>query len=581
MSATSETAAGPVLLLVEDSDTQALQMRRMLESEGFSVTRTPTAELALETLNGTLPALVIADYHLPGMNGDELARQIRLNSRTRAIPVLMLTEAREGDLERQGLESGADAYVPKSAGHALLLLRIRALLRQRANAATPDPGAATAAFRRARVLVVNDSATYRAYLTGLLVRDGHAVEAVAAAREALDRVAAAPQDWDGVVVNVFAATYDGIALCRQLNALRSGVPEATGLQIIALGSDDPAERGRQGQIFEAGADDMIPAMAEAKVLSLRIRVALRRKLLQEEDRRAAQEMREQALAVERARAEAAAAQAKAALAEALARANSELEHANRQLRETQTKLVQAAKMASLGELVAGIAHEINNPLAFIVAHQGTVERLLGRIGAAVGEDAGVQPMIQRCRDRVGSMSLGLRRIQDLVLNLRKFSRQDDAFQTVNVPDALDTILALLAHKFSDRIAIERNYAAVPELRCAPALLNQVVMNIVSNAADAIPDRGTITIATRSDADEYRIEVGDSGPGVPPELRERIFEPFFTTKPVGSGTGLGLAIAYNVIQAHEGSVTVGESPAGGASFIVSVPLQPSAEKRSDG
>jgi two-component system NtrC family sensor kinase len=567
------------ILLVEDSDTQALQMRRLLEGEGFCVARAASAELALDRLNEALPALVIVDYHLPGMNGDELARQIRLSARTRAIPVLMLTEAREGDLERQGLESGADAYVPKSADPALLLLRLRALLRRReGDAAAPAaaPGGAAQPFRRARVLVVDDSATYRTYLAGLLGRDGHAVQAADSAEAALEAVAGAPTALDCVVLNAFSHGFDGVALCARLNALRGAAgpgSESTGFQIVALGHDGPAGRALLAAIFEAGADDLIPATAEARVLSLRIRAALRRKLLQDEDRRAAAELRERELSVRHAQAEAAAAQAKAALAEALARANGELEEANRALRDTQTKLVQSAKMASLGELVAGIAHEINNPLAFIVAHQATVERLLGQVQPMLGEGSPAAPLVGRCRDRSHSMTLGLKRIQDLVLNLRKFSRQDDAFQRVNVPDALDTVLALLAHKFADRILVQRDYQAVAELRCSPSLLNQVVMNIVSNAADAIADRGTITVATANDAATYRISVSDSGPGVPEDLRDRIFEPFFTTKPVGAGTGLGLAIAYNVIQAHDGTISVGGAPQGGACLVVSVPMQP--------
>ncbi|MHB0680473.1 response regulator, partial [Roseomonas mucosa] len=124
-----EANAGASILLVEDSDTQALQLRRMLEQQGFAVTRAATAEAALDGLNDGLPDLVIADYHLPGINGDEFSRRIRMNLRTRAIPVLMLTNAREQDLERQGLESGADAYVSKAAGQEVILLRLRALLR--------------------------------------------------------------------------------------------------------------------------------------------------------------------------------------------------------------------------------------------------------------------------------------------------------------------------------------------------------------------------------------------------------------------------------------------------------------------
>jgi two-component system NtrC family sensor kinase len=275
---------------------------------------------------------------------------------------------------------------------------------------------------------------------------------------------------------------------------------------------------------------------------------------------------------ERARAEAAAAEAKAALAEALARSNAELEEANRQLVDTQAKLVQAAKMASLGELVAGIAHEINNPLAFILAHQDTAERLIMRAESALPAPGGeVRPMLAKALERTKSMGLGLRRIQDLVLRLRSFSRRDDGgLQPVDVPAAIETVLALLAHKIGSRISVTQRYEAEQVLWCSPALLNQVVMNILGNAADAITGEGRIEIATRSDKESYTISIEDSGPGIPLELRERIFEPFFTTKPVGAGTGLGLSIAYSVVRSHDGIIHVDASPSGGASFIVTVP-----------
>ena len=301
---------------------------------------------------------------------------------------------------------------------------------------------------------------------------------------------------------------------------------------------------------------------------------LRRKLLRDENLRIEAELLERQLAAEHARADAAAAEAKAALAVELARANAELEDANRRLVEAQARLVQAAKMASLGELVAGIAHEINNPLAFILAHQGTVEKLVERAEAALepGQES-VRSLLGRARERTRSMGIGLHRIQDLVVRLRSFSRLDEGgHQAVHMPEGIETVLALLAQKIGSRIRVVRRLEAEPSLLCSPALLNQVVMNIVGNAADAIPGEGTIEIATRNDADSYTIEIADSGPGIPPEQRERIFEPFFTTKPAGTSTGLGLAIAYAVVRAHNGNITVGESQAGGAKITVTVPLR---------
>ena len=576
----------PQILLVEDSETQALQLRRMLEAEGFTVSRAATAEAALDGLNGPLPDLVIADYHLPGMNGDELVRRIRLNVRARALPVLMLTDAEGaggGDLERQGLESGADAYAPRSAGRELILLRLRALLRRSAREAGEPgslPDSPGAGFRRARLLLVDDSPTHRLWLSTLLAGDGDSVRAVGSAEA--EAAAAQPgqepdKAWDGVLVNLAGLGPEGLALCRRLDALRAtAAGERTDFRIVAL----EGSRASPTAAFEAGADDVLPAEAGAEAIRLRVRALVRRKLLREENRRIEGALRERLREVERARAEAASAEARAALAGALERANTELESTNKALRDTQGKLVQAAKMASLGELVAGIAHEINNPLAFILAHQGTVSRLLAQVAPRVALDAEAARAVEKAMARAESMTLGLRRIQDLVQNLRKFSRlEEGSTQEVDVPEAISTILVLLTHKLSDRILVERDFAAPRVLRCSPALLNQVVMNIVGNAADAIDGQGRIRLATRAEGPDYVIEVSDTGPGVPEPIRARIFEPFFTTKPVGSGTGLGLSIAYAVVEAHHGSIAVDDARwaegGGGARFTIRVPMEAAA------
>ncbi len=583
----------PHLLLVEDSETQALQIRRVLERAGFTVSRAASAEAALDRLNRDLPDLVVSDYHLPGMNGGELARALRLNVRTQAIPVLMLTEASEPGLEREGLDAGADAYVPKSAETGLIVLRIRALLRQRGaqpgspslapEAAAPGFGEGVGLFRRARILLVRDPDADEALAT-LLARDGHRVHRAAGPAEASPLLDAAPDGFDCVVVDLQARGFDGIGVCAGLDRTRQQAlqrearrvpPAAAGggpagaFRILGLGDSDPT------RAYDAGVDDVVSAVAGTEAVALRIRAVVRRKLLQDETARIEGDLRQRQAEIDRAREEVAASAAKAALAEALADAND-------RLREAQGKLVQAAKMASLGELVAGIAHEINNPLAFILAHQGTVERLLAQLAELPGlaaEPAAAK--LNRSRERIAAMSLGLRRIQNLVLNLRKFSRLDESEQqSVDVPDSIDTVLALLTHKLGTGITVSRRYDAPRELLCQPALLNQVIMNIVGNAADALnaqgfgdaaPREGRIDITTTAADGVYAIAIGDNGPGVPDGLRERVFEPFFTTKPVGSGTGLGLAIAYTVVQAHGGTIAIDDVPDGGARFTVSVPI----------
>jgi two-component system NtrC family sensor kinase len=489
------------------------------------------------------------------------------------LPILMLTGAQDG--ERQGLESGADAYIAKSSDRDLLVLRIRALLRER-KVAVHTGASGGAAFRRGRILVVDGSATYRTFFAGLLSQDGHHVETAAdreAALAALDTPGAVV---DCVTVDLTGHAYDGQALCREISERRRIATDASGIQafhLVCVAGSAP-DKQLLVSAFSAGADDVV-AKTDSEVLAMRVRGLVRRRLLEEDNLRVAGAFGARERALERARAEAEAAEARAGLADALEQANRDLADANRRLTDAQAKLVQAAKMASLGELVAGIAHEINNPLAFILAHQGTVERMLGELPEQES-DLGKRALA-KARDRVGSMRIGLTRIQDLVLNLRKFSRLDEGERAmVDVPEAIETVLALLQHKLGDRITVERDFSGRQQMHCTPALLNQVVMNILGNAADAIPADGTITVSTVAEPDIDVIRISDTGPGIPEDLRERIFEPFFTTKPVGSGTGLGLAIAYSVVQAHSGTLGVETAKGGGACFVIGIPRQAAPE-----
>ena len=559
----SETSA-PRLLVVEDSPTQAIKLRLTLEREGYAVVCVASAEQALESMNEWLPALVVADFHLPGMNGDWLVQQIRLNVRTRIVPLLLLTEAQEPDIERHGLESGADAYVSKSAATDILLLRIKSLLRRRQDRlgeVTAGGRAAESRLRPTSILLADLAGD--AGLSNLFAREAYDLAWAASAAEALAALERST-DFDCVIVTVPLAAAPALELAQALEALR-GNAGAQDFIIVGLSEGDTA----LGAAYAAGFDDLITGTRDVESVRLRIRALVRRKRVADDNKRIELELRDRDLAIQLAQEQAAASQAKAALAEELATANRDLEGTNQRLRDMQSQLVHAAKMASLGELVAGIAHEINNPLSFILAHQGTVERLL-RDNEAADADA-AEGRRTRALERLQAMQLGLKRIQDLVLNLRKFSRFDgEAFQTVDVPASLETMLALLAHKLGPQVRIERRFAGARDLQCSPALLNQVVTNIVGNAADAVSEGGTVTIETGSDDDLYTIEIGDSGPGVPPDLRERIFEPFFTTKPVGSGTGLGLAISYSVVLAHKGTITVDDRPGGGAVFKIQVP-----------
>lgn len=260
----------------------------------------------------------------------------------------------------------------------------------------------------------------------------------------------------------------------------------------------------------------------------------------------------------------------------LAEAHKNAIDANRELKETQGWLVQSAKMVALGKLVAGVAHEINNPLAFVMSHLSTVERSLRDVAeeaAARLSDEGRRKQ-QKAFDRITDMHMGLERIRDLVLKLRTFSRLDEGERkTVPIEESIESILTLLQYRLKDRIEVIRNYGEAKLISCYPGPLNQVLMNVLANAADAIEGRGQITISTGKDGSLFFISVADNGRGMAPEVRERIFEPFFTTKPVGEGTGLGLSISYAIVRQHGGAVEVRSQPGKGTEMLIRIPLEP--------
>ncbi len=251
-----------------------------------------------------------------------------------------------------------------------------------------------------------------------------------------------------------------------------------------------------------------------------------------------------------------------------------LEAANLRLKETQSQLIQAAKMASLGELVAGIAHEVNNPLAYVMSHLDTVERNLGRVAGNVGPllTASDRQAFDKAHGRLADMRGGLERVRDLVTKLHTFSRLDEGeFKQADVRESIESVLAILHHRLADGVTLHTEYADDNLIWCHPSPLNQVVMNLVNNALDAADGDGWIGIRTERDQTTYRIIVSDDGPGLVAGSRERIFEPFFTTKPVGKGMGLGLAISYRIVQSHDGVIEVEPREGGGVRFIVSIPL----------
>jgi signal transduction histidine kinase len=273
------------------------------------------------------------------------------------------------------------------------------------------------------------------------------------------------------------------------------------------------------------------------------------------------------------------------LVEELQRANFELGRALSELRQAQARLVQQAKMASLGQLVAGVAHEINTPLGAVVSNNDLFLRCFARLRAALDGAAGrsgdearaAEVQVRRDLAAIESLSRVSRdacaRITGIVRTLRTFARVDVAeLRPVDLHEGLDSTLALIAHLTKPGTVIERRYGALPPVECHPNQVNQVFMNLLANACQAIDDAGTITITTARDGDRVRITIGDTGRGIAPEHRARLFDPGFTTKDAGHGTGLGLMICEQIVEGHGGQIVVESELGKGSRFTVVLPIR---------
>jgi signal transduction histidine kinase len=249
-----------------------------------------------------------------------------------------------------------------------------------------------------------------------------------------------------------------------------------------------------------------------------------------------------------------------------------VEERTRELQDTQNQLMQSEKLKSLGQLVAGVAHELNNPIGFVHANLQLIDEFIGKLVKA--QDVGADPTqyLEAIGKLLSSSRGGTERVKEIVQNLRTFARTDQADrQMAQLTDEIDSTLALIEARLRGHIEVVRDYQSLPEVLCYPGQLNQVFLNLLINACDELEDGGTITIRARPIHDGVRLEFEDSGPGIPAAVQSRIFDPFFTTKVVGKGTGLGLSLSHGIIERHGGRIQIISQPGEGAVFQIELPL----------
>ena len=274
----------------------------------------------------------------------------------------------------------------------------------------------------------------------------------------------------------------------------------------------------------------------------------------------------------------------------------DLTEAKRKLEEAQNQLLQSEKLASIGQLAAGVAHELNNPIGFVNSNLGTlggyvnsllaIDAAYSQVQSALAStqphafdqvtrlksDADYAFMVDDLRQLIKESRDGLERVKTIVRDLKDFARVGATeWLWADIHQGLESTLNIVWNEIKYKAKVEREYGTLPEIHCIPSQLNQVFMNLLVNAAHAIETQGVIRLRTGCDAQQVWIEVIDDGVGIAPEIMQRIFDPFFTTKPLGKGTGLGLSLAWGIVQRHQGTIEVTSEPGKGSTFRVLLPI----------
>ncbi|HVF34903.1 MAG TPA: ATP-binding protein [Candidatus Saccharimonadia bacterium] len=279
-----------------------------------------------------------------------------------------------------------------------------------------------------------------------------------------------------------------------------------------------------------------------------------------------------------------------------------LREAEAELRTQQTsqaQVIHTTKLASLGQMVAGVAHEINTPLGFVKSncevisdllgeYEAAMSALLGDVDALLGADPAhahaVRAKLAATKEAVASNTAfhdakdllvdsleGIHTITNLVANLKGFARVDrDGLDSVDLNESIRSALTVVGHQLRDRVRVDLKLAPLPKVRCMPSQINQVFLNLLTNASQAIEGEGSVTIETREEDGQVETSFTDTGAGIPDDVLPRIFDPFFTTKPIGEGTGLGLSIVHKIVKSHGGAIRVRTAVGQGTTFTVSLP-----------
>ena len=435
---------------------------------------------------------------------------------------------------------------------------------------------------QARVLIVDDEPTLRTQLKHLASRFVSEIRVAADGFEGLEIW----REWrpNVTVTDIFMPRMDGLEMSA---AIKAADPDA---QIIVITADQNSESLQRA--LALGVERYITKPVDIPLLLDAIAKCVR-------DQQQIEELRLNRQVANLTRALQVQLQEKQQVEETLRKEKAEQLILINRLEDAHNQLLQSEKMASIGQLAAGVAHEINNPIGYVNSNLGAlrqyVQNLLRLVSAyeqheaeltsesrsalaTLKQEIDIVYLREDVTDLLTESLGGLQRVKRIVQDLKDFSHiSDSEMQWANVQDGLESTLNVVWNELKYKAEVIKDYGSLPEVECIPSQINQVFMNLLVNAAQAITEHGTITLRTRQDGENVCIEVTDTGSGIPPDIIKRIFDPFFTTKPVGTGTGLGLSITHGIIRKHNGRIEVASEPGKGTTFRITLPIRQKTDK----
>ena len=429
---------------------------------------------------------------------------------------------------------------------------------------------------QARVLVVDDDPILRTQIKHLAGKFVSEIKVAVDGQEGLELW----RQWrpNVVVTDILMPRMTGLEMSA---AIKAEDPDA---QIIVVTSDQDSDGLRQA--LEIGVERYISKPVDMHLLADAISKCVR-------DRQQTEELRLTRQVADLTRALQEQLEAQKRTEESLQKEKAEQQVLIGRLEEAHNQLLQSEKMASIGQLAAGVAHEINNPIGYVNSNLGSlqlyVKSLLHLLANYEQFEKELPPESQKallaCKQEIDLDYLrtdisdllfeslgGLQRVKRIVQDLKDFSHiSDSEMQWANLEEGLESTLNVVWNELKYKVEVVKDYGKIPEVECIPSQINQVFMNLLVNAGQAIPERGVITLRTRQEGDKVWIEISDTGAGIPQEIIKRIFDPFFTTKPVGSGTGLGLSITHGILRKHNGLIDVQSEQGKGTTFRITLPI----------